>query len=153
MLPLLGNPFSIVVSMEKEFTSVKLTGIDEVIQELIPLFEKSKIVLFEGHMGAGKTTFINRLCHHLGIEGETSSPTFSIVNEYITKSQDIIYHFDFYRLKSEEEAYDLGYEDYLYSGNLCLIEWPEKVESLLPEDVITIHIEGYGEDRTIKFAY
>ena len=82
-----------------------------------------------------------------------SSPTFSIVNEYLTESDETIYHFDFYRLKSEMEAYDLGYEDYLYGGNLCLIEWPEKIASLLPDEVIEFHINGIGDNREIKLIW
>lgn len=139
--------------MEKTFKNVLLTELPKVAQELVGITDISKVVLFYGHMGAGKTTFINVLCKELGIVDDTSSPTFSIVNEYLTESEDIIYHFDFYRLKSEMEAYDLGYEDYLYSGNLCLIEWPEKIASLLPEDVIELHINGMGNERDIKIIW
>ena len=139
--------------MEKTFKNVLLIDLPKVAQELVGITDISKVVLFYGHMGAGKTTFINVLCKELGIVDDTSSPTFSIVNEYLTESEDIIYHFDFYRLKSEMEAYDLGYEDYLYSGNLCLIEWPEKIASLLPEDVIELHINGMGNERDIKIIW
>jgi len=139
--------------MEKIVKNVSLTELPNVAKQLIELFEKSKVVLFYGHMGAGKTTFINVLCKELGILDESSSPTFSIVNEYLTEAGETIYHFDFYRLKSEIEAYDLGYEDYLYSGYLCLIEWPEKIASLLPEDVIEFHIDGMGDLREIKMIW
>ena len=139
--------------MEKTFKNVALSELPKVAKELSLLFDKSKVVLFYGHMGAGKTTFINVLCNELKIVDDTSSPTFSIVNEYLTESQETIYHFDFYRLKSEMEAYDLGYEDYLYSGNLCLIEWPEKIASLLPDDVIEFHINGMGDLREIKMIW
>jgi len=139
--------------MEKTFKNVPLKELPNVAKELIQLLDKCKVVLFYGHMGAGKTTFINTLCKELGIVDETSSPTFSIVNEYLTTGNETIYHFDFYRLKSEMEAYDLGYEDYLYSGNLCLIEWPEKIASLLPEDVIEFHINGMGDLREIKMIW
>ena len=139
--------------MEKIFKNVLLSDLKVVAEELITLLDRSKIVLFYGHMGAGKTTFINLLCEELNVVSETNSPTFSIVNEYVTKEDEIIYHFDFYRLKSEIEAYDLGYEDYLYSGNLCLIEWPEKIPSLLPEEVIEFHINGMGDTREIKLKY
>lgn len=139
--------------MEKTFNKVSLSELPKVAKELIQLLNKSKVVLLYGHMGAGKTTFINTLCKELGIIGETSSPTFSIVNEYLTTGDETIYHFDFYRLKSEMEAYDLGYEDYLYSGNLCLIEWPEKITSLLPEDVIEFHVNGIGDFREIKMIW
>jgi tRNA threonylcarbamoyladenosine biosynthesis protein TsaE len=136
--------------MEKLFENVSLSELPEIANELIDWLNKSKVVLFYGHMGAGKTTFINILSKALGVIGETSSPTFSIVNEYHTSSNNVLYHFDFYRLKSEMEAYDLGYEDYLYSGNVCLIEWPEKIASLIPEDAIEFHINGFGDLREIK---
>ena len=136
--------------MEKVFKNVSLEELEAVAKELSLKLNETKVVLFYGHMGAGKTTFINVLCKVLGIMGNTSSPTFSIVNEYITNFDEVIYHFDFYRLKTEEEAYDLGYEDYLYSGNICLVEWPEKIASLLPENKIEFHINGLGEFREIK---
>ena len=136
--------------MEKVFKNVSLTDLEVIAKELSTLLANTKVVLFYGHMGAGKTTFINVLCEVLGIEGSTSSPTFSIVNEYHTVSNEVLYHFDFYRLKTEEEAYDLGYEDYLYSGNVCLVEWPEKIASLLPENKIEFHINGLGDFREIK---
>ncbi|MNK97596.1 tRNA threonylcarbamoyladenosine biosynthesis protein TsaE [compost metagenome] len=91
-------------------------------------------------MGAGKTTFIKALCEVLEVQDNTSSPTFSIVNEY-NSSKGPIFHFDFYRIKEEEEAYDFGYEDYFYSGNYCFVEWPNKIPNLIPEDAKTIEIE------------
>lgn len=99
-----------------------------------------KILLFYGEMGAGKTTFIKAFCKVLGVEDNVSSPTFSIVNEY-AYPEGIIYHFDCYRLKNQTEALDLGMEEYLYSGNYCLIEWPEKIPDLLPENYLSISIE------------
>lgn len=99
-----------------------------------------KILLFYGEMGAGKTTFIKAFCAALGVEDTVSSPTFSIVNEY-HYPQGIIYHFDFYRLKNQTEALDLGVEEYLDSGEYCLIEWPEKIPDLLPENYLKINIE------------
>jgi len=139
--------------MEKTFTKVSLTDLNGIAKELIMLFQKSRVVLFYGHMGAGKTTFIQALCKELEVVDDTSSPTFSIVNEYRTKKDETIYHFDFYRLNSEMEAYDLGYEDYLYSGKLCFIEWPEKITSLLPDDAIEFHINGVGDFREIKIIW
>ena len=99
------------------------------------------IWLFEGEMGAGKTTLVKAICQELGVKDDIQSPTFSIVNEYLSSQNETIYHFDCYRLKSEIEAFDIGIEDYLYSGSRCLIEWPDKIESLLPDIVITIKIE------------
>ena len=101
----------------------------------------NKVILFNGEMGIGKTTLIKKLCIILGVEGTTNSPTFSLVNEYQTHDNQIVYHFDCYRLKTEVEALDMGIDDYLYSGNWCFIEWPEKIESLIPEKCSTIYIE------------
>lgn len=98
-----------------------------------------RVILFFAPMGAGKTTLINELCKQLGVTDQPSSPTFSIVNEY-QSSNGSIFHFDFYRLKDEGEAYDLGYEEYFYSGNYCFVEWPEKIMNLLPPTVISIFI-------------
>jgi tRNA threonylcarbamoyladenosine biosynthesis protein TsaE len=101
-------------------------------------------------MGAGKTTFIKALCKALGVEDEVNSPTFAIVNEYRSESTaELIYHFDFYRIKKVEEVYDLGYEDYFYSGALCFIEWPELIEELLPEDTKKISIEENNDGERI----
>lgn len=99
------------------------------------------IIAFYGEMGAGKTTFIKEICKNLQVIDQVNSPTFSIINEYHTKKGEVIYHFDFYRLKNEEELFDLGYEDYFYSGNLCLIEWPEKIEKHLPAGHLKIQIQ------------
>jgi tRNA threonylcarbamoyladenosine biosynthesis protein TsaE len=139
--------------MERVFKDVKLTDFEIISDALISHFDTSKVILFYGHMGAGKTTFIHHLCNVLQVLDDVSSPTYSIVNEYLTQTDETIYHFDFYRLKSEIEAYDLGYEDYLYSGNLCLIEWPEKIASLLPDEVIEFHINGIGDNREIKLVW
>ncbi len=107
-----------------------------------------KIIAFYGSMGAGKTTFIKAICKELGVEGNISSPTYSLVNEY--KGKTPIYHFDFYRIKDIREAYDLGYENYFFSGNYCFIEWPEKIEQLLPEDCVRIKLEVKDESRILS---
>ena len=99
------------------------------------------VFAFYGKMGAGKTTFIKAVCECLGVEDVINSPTFAIVNEYRSGSGELIYHFDFYRIKKLEEVYDMGYEDYFYSGALCFIEWPELVEDLLPADAVKVSIE------------
>ncbi|NVK52082.1 MAG: tRNA (adenosine(37)-N6)-threonylcarbamoyltransferase complex ATPase subunit type 1 TsaE [Flavobacteriaceae bacterium] len=101
---------------------------------------KHKTLLFYGEMGAGKTTLIKELCKELGIEDVASSPTFSLVNEYHTVKNDIVYHFDFYRIEDENEALDIGIEDYFYSNAWCLIEWPKNIENLLPLESTEIHI-------------
>lgn len=124
--------------------SVKVTTIenlDKAAAELINHFPKHRVFAFYGKMGAGKTTFIQAVCRILGTADTVTSPTFALINEYKSNSGDSIYHFDFYRIKELEEAYDIGYEDYLYSGKYCLIEWPEKIEPLLPDDIITVNIE------------
>ena len=107
----------------------------------------STVFAFRGEMGAGKTTFIKAVCEELGVEDVINSPTFAIVNEYRSRTGELIYHFDFYRINKLEEVFDFGYEDYFFSGALCFIEWPEKVEDLLPGDCINVYISE-KEDRT-----
>ena len=109
------------------------------------------VVAFRGEMGAGKTTLIRAVCDRLGVTDTVTSPTFAIVNEYRGDGTPPVYHFDFYRIDRIEEAFDFGYEEYFYGGDLCLVEWPEKIESLLPDDAMTVRIEVTGEDsRTIE---
>ena len=109
------------------------------------------VVAFRGEMGAGKTTLIRAICDALGVTDTVTSPTFAIVNEYRGEGSPPVYHFDFYRIDRIEEAFDFGYEEYFYGGDLCLVEWPEKIESLLPDDAMTVRIEVTGEDsRTIE---
>ncbi|MFV5684620.1 tRNA (adenosine(37)-N6)-threonylcarbamoyltransferase complex ATPase subunit type 1 TsaE [Flavobacterium sp. GB2R13] len=123
-----------------------LDQLEEVAQKIIAKNPK-KVILFHGEMGVGKTTLIKQLCKTLGVIGATSSPTFSLVNEYQTTNNQIVYHFDFYRLNHEVEALDMGVDDYLYSGNLCFIEWAEKIPNLIPEahSVITIELLPNGK--------
>lgn len=107
---------------------------------LISWRDKSNIIAFYGTMGAGKTTLIKNLCAKLGVQDEVNSPTFALVNEYQTDTFDSIFHFDFYRIKSLEEVFDIGYEDYFYGGSLCLLEWPELIDPLMPEHFIKVEI-------------
>lgn len=116
-----------------------LKQIAEVATQILAI-NPNKIILFNGQMGAGKTTLINEIAKKLGVKDATGSPTFSLVNEYQTYDNQTIYHFDFYRLKSENEALDMGVEDYFYSGNYCFIEWSEKIPNLLPENHSKIEI-------------
>ena len=124
-----------------EITIKSLDTIHEAAKEFIKEMGEGKVFAFYGKMGAGKTTFIKALCEALGVEDVITSPTFAIINEYTDGKGDPIYHFDFYRIKKLEEVYDMGYDDYFYSGNLCLLEWPELIEDILPENVITVTIE------------
>ncbi len=117
-----------------------LADLPSAAKQLLQFSTTEKIFLFYGEMGAGKTTLIKAICTELGVDGNISSPTFSIVNEY-SSPQGTIYHFDFYRLKNETEALDMGYEDYFYSGRYCFVEWPEKIAGLLPESYIKICLE------------
>ncbi|WP_417603559.1 tRNA (adenosine(37)-N6)-threonylcarbamoyltransferase complex ATPase subunit type 1 TsaE [Owenweeksia hongkongensis] len=105
------------------------------------------VILLKGQMGAGKTTLIKAICKELEIEDEVSSPTYSLVNEYQSASGEIVYHFDLYRIDDESEALDMGIDEYLYSGSKCLIEWPEKISNLLPQDCATVEISVDGNDR------
>ncbi|HAC72096.1 MAG TPA: tRNA (adenosine(37)-N6)-threonylcarbamoyltransferase complex ATPase subunit type 1 TsaE, partial [Porphyromonadaceae bacterium] len=110
-----------------------------------------KVFAFYGAMGAGKTTFIKAVCEGLGVQETITSPTFAIINEYRDNEGNSIYHFDFYRIHKLEEAFDFGYEDYFYSGNLCFIEWPELVEPLLPGNTVKVYITGTDAGtRTIE---
>lgn len=123
--------------MEIQFS---LDEINQVAQKIIAQ-NPPKIILFDGEMGVGKTTLIKMLCKILGVEEATSSPTFSLVNEYQTANNQIVYHFDFYRLKTEMEALDMGIDEYLYSGNWCFIEWSEKIPNLIPAEHVVIKIK------------
>ena len=128
-----------------------LDHIEEAAREFIKNMGDDTVFAFYGKMGAGKTTFIKALCKLLGVEDEVNSPTFAIINEYRSQTTaELIYHFDFYRIKKLDEVYDLGYEDYFYSGALCFIEWPELVEELLPLDAKKVTItENSDGSRTI----
>ena len=132
-----------------QFIVDKVADLAAAAERMIAQYPQERIFLFYGHMGAGKTTFINALCAALEVQDSTSSPTFSIVNEY-SSSHGRLFHFDFYRLKDESEALDLGYEEYFYSGNYCFVEWPEKIENLLPSHYLKITIEAIdNQSRSI----
>jgi len=126
-----------------------LDSIKEAASAFVQQIGDRKVFAFYGSMGAGKTTFVKAICEELGVEDVITSPTFAIINEYHAHD-DIIYHFDFYRIKKLEEVYDMGYEDYFYSGALCFIEWPELIEELLPEDAVKVSIkENPDGSRTV----
>lgn len=125
-----------------EITINSLEGIHEAARQFIAAMGDNTVFAFYGSMGAGKTTFVKAVCEELGVSDAVNSPTFAIVNEYRSdESGELIYHFDFYRIKRLEEVYDMGYEDYFYSGALCFIEWPELIEELLPEDALRVAVE------------
>ena len=136
--------------MEIKITS--LENIHDAAREFIAAMGDNTVFAFYGKMGAGKTTFIKAICECLGVTDVINSPTFAIVNEYRSATEELIYHFDFYRIKKLEEVYDMGYEDYFYSGALCFIEWPELVEELLPSDAVKVTIaEDEQGCRVVRF--
>ena len=129
----------------------KLKDLDKAAKKLIETYSDQKVFAFYGKMGSGKTTFIQAICKYLGSKDIITSPTFAIINKYTTVNAQPVYHMDFYRIKNLEEVFDLGYEDYIYSGNYCLIEWPEKIESLLPGRFVSVIIEtGTTGERYIS---
>lgn len=126
-----------------------LSELDNVAEQIISSLDGRNVVLFRGGMGAGKTTLISCIVAQLGAEDTVTSPTFALVNEYEGADKMLIYHFDFYRIDKVEEVFDLGYEEYFYSGDLCLVEWPEKIEALIPDDVMTVKIEVEDDGQRI----
>lgn len=158
--------------LQTEFHIAGLASLPEVATQIISIAGEKKIFCFYGELGAGKTTLIKEICKQLGVTDSGSSPTFSLVNEYyysshqkeytqhktstpsvsslLRRPDEVLYHFDLYRLKDESEIFDIGYEDYLYSGNYCFIEWPEKMEHLLPKGTIKVKIEVKDSERLIS---
>lgn len=126
--------------------SHSLEDLQEVASWILDTIDED-VILLKGQMGAGKTTLIKAICKELEIEDEVSSPTYSLVNEYQSASGETVYHFDLYRIDDESEALDMGIDEYLYSGSRCLIEWPEKISNLLPQDCATVEISVDGTDR------
>ncbi|MEG1622588.1 MAG: tRNA (adenosine(37)-N6)-threonylcarbamoyltransferase complex ATPase subunit type 1 TsaE [Alistipes sp.] len=130
---------SIHIQAQKELPAVA--------QAIINALNGRTVVAFRGEMGAGKTTLIREIAAQLGSTDPVSSPTFAIINQYAARDDKRIYHFDFYRINRIEEAYDFGYEEYFYSGDLCLVEWPEKIEQLLPDNIVTVRITVDGKEK------
>ncbi len=129
-----------------------LEDIRQVAKDFVQAMEGNTIFALYGSMGVGKTTFTKAVCEELGVEDTITSPTFAIVNEYRTPDNRSVYHFDYYRIRKIEEVYDMGYEDYFYSGAICFIEWPELIEELLPANTVRVRfVENVDGSRTIKF--
>ena len=135
------------------FRQVGRDDLSSVAREMLKFAGDCKVWLFSGEMGAGKTTLIKEVCKELGVVDHMSSPTFSIVNEYLAKDSGKVFHFDFFRLKNEGEAYDIGTEDYFYSGYHCFVEWPEKIKSLIPDQHVDVHLRAETDIfRTIAIS-
>ena len=129
-----------------------LRDIDQAAEGFLEAMGEAKVIAFSGEMGAGKTTFIQALCRKLGVTAEVTSPTYSLVNEYFTGEGFSIFHFDLYRIEDPAELFDMGYEEYFFSGELCFIEWPEKASHLIPEDALRVEIVVRENDgRELQF--
>ena len=136
--------------MSKTLFAENLDQLNSVSEQIIAHASPYKKFAFYGEMGVGKTTLIKALSLHLGVTDVVSSPTFSIVNEYLINESDKIYHFDFFRIEDEQEAYDMGYEEYFFSNAYCFVEWPEKITNLIEEDMVRIKMSTEGTTRRIE---
>lgn len=125
----------------KEIVAQSIDDLKYVAEAVINQLDGRNVVALCGAMGAGKTTLVSAIMEYLGSTDTVTSPTFALVNQYNTTTSDVVYHFDFYRINRIDEVFDMGYEEYFYSGDLCLIEWPELIEDLLPEDAMVVRIE------------
>ena len=135
--------------MELNFEINNENELDFISKEIIEKF-KSKVFLFYGEMGVGKTAFIKSICKHLNVIDVVSSPTFSIVNQYVNDQDEFMYHFDFYRTNNKNEIFDIGYEEYLFSDSFCFIEWPERLDNLLPNKYLEIKMKLRDGNRIIR---
>ena len=124
----------------KTYEAKSINDLSRIAEDILKEYETDRIFAFYGKMGSGKTTFIKEICKILGIEDNITSPSFAIINEYTDIENNKIYHFDFYRIESQEEAFDFGYEEYIFGSNYCFIEWPELIENLLPDTYVKIKI-------------
>jgi tRNA threonylcarbamoyladenosine biosynthesis protein TsaE len=136
--------------MTQKWLVDKETELEPIALQILHNYPDKRVFTFSGNLGSGKTTFIKYLCKALGVKEQVSSPTFALVNEYLGANNLKIYHFDIYRIKNVQEAYDMGCEEYLDSGNYCFIEWPEMIKELIPKDAIAIKIEVMADKREIE---
>jgi tRNA threonylcarbamoyladenosine biosynthesis protein TsaE len=139
--------------MKKVFTCSDEADYERLAPEILQSFNNQRLICLYGGMGAGKTTLVKALCHSLGVTENISSPTFSLVNEYTGAGAVPVYHFDFYRIRSESEVFDLGYEEYFFSGCYCFVEWPEKILNLLPREAVTVSIRVENGTRVITVSH
>lgn len=138
--------------MSKTIIVNHLSDLDSAAKELLAHCNPEKIFAFHGEMGVGKTTLIKSLCHQLGVSTPITSPSFSLINEYQNRDGEKIYHFDFYRIRNPSEAFDLGYEDYFYGPSYCFIEWPEKIQKLIPKSCVNIAMTEENGKRIIRIS-
>jgi len=138
--------------MERKILIPSLEELPKAAESFLESIAKIPVVAFSGEMGAGKTTFIQSLCQVLGVPEDVNSPTFALVNEYFTVDGESLFHFDLYRIEDPDELFDLGYEEYFFSGNRCFIEWPEKAIHLIPDDALMVNI-GVNEDGTRELSF
>jgi tRNA threonylcarbamoyladenosine biosynthesis protein TsaE len=131
------------------FQNSAIAELPEIARKILKQYPEDRIYAFFGDLGAGKTTLIKVLCQELGVSEEVTSPSYAIINEYVANGIELIYHFDFYRIKKLEEVMDIGYEEYLFSGSYCFLEWADKIEELLPESYVYISI-GMGEQGNVR---
>ncbi len=134
---------------KKKYIACSEADLNGIAKQLVLDFSANRVILLYGEMGVGKTTLIKVLCKELKVEEPTNSPTFSIVNEYLSTDEKSIYHFDFYRIEEEDEVFDMGYEDYFYSNNYCFIEWPEKIPNLIPKNAVKVLLELDEENNRL----
>jgi len=136
----------------KNIPIISLKDLDQAAESFLDAMGEAKVIAFSGEMGAGKTTFIQALCRKLGVSAEVNSPTFSLVNQYFTSQGRSVFHFDLYRIEDPAELFDMGYEEYFFSGDICFIEWPEKANHLIPKEALRVKIlVGENEARTLQF--
>lgn len=138
--------------MEKQVVIESESDLPELASQVLEKYSSTRVFIFFGNLGAGKTTFIKQLCTKLGVEGVMSSPSFSIINEYQLGSGEAVYHMDCYRMKVESEAWDIGLDEILDSGAYCFIEWPEKIDNLLPDNYVRVSITQEENQRIFKFS-